>query len=108
MKKDNFNKKARNKIKTKNNNSKNKIKKRKIKIDKKINIKKIEKSGNLTRKKRMKVSLIIAFVLLVCFSLRIGYIQFIMGSNLKSMAYIQQTLDRKINPKRGTIYDATR
>ena len=46
MKKDNFNKKARNKIKTKNNNSKNKIKKRKIKIDKKINIKKIEKSGN--------------------------------------------------------------
>lgn len=106
MKKDNFNKKARNKIKTKNNNSKNKIKKRKI--DKKINIKKIEKSGNLTRKKRMKVCLIIAFVLLVCFSLRIGYIQFIMGSKLKSMAYIQQTLDRKINPKRGTIYDATR
>ena len=72
------------------------------------NIKKIEKSGNLTRKKRMKVCLIIAFVLLVCFSLRIGYIQFIMGSKLKSMAYIQQTLDRKINPKRGTIYDATR
>jgi cell division protein FtsI/penicillin-binding protein 2 len=56
----------------------------------------------------MKVCLIIAFVLLVCFSLRIGYIQFIMGSKLKSMAYIQQTLDRKINPKRGTIYDATR
>ena len=26
---------------------------------------------------------------------------------LKQMAYLQQTLDRKINPKRGTIYDAT-
>ncbi len=23
------------------------------------------------------------------------------------MAYLQQTLDRKINPKRGTIYEAT-
>ena len=29
------------------------------------------------------------------------------GEELKSMAYVQQTLDRSINPRRGTIYDAT-
>ena len=29
------------------------------------------------------------------------------GSELQSLAYKQQSLDRKINPKRGTIYDAT-
>lgn len=30
-----------------------------------------------------------------------------MGAELHSMAYIQQTLDRSVNPRRGTIYDAT-
>ena len=29
------------------------------------------------------------------------------GSELKELAYMQQTLDRTINPKRGTIYDST-
>ncbi len=29
------------------------------------------------------------------------------GAELKDLAYMQQTLDRTINPKRGTIYDAT-
>ena len=29
------------------------------------------------------------------------------GSELRSLAYKQQSLDRKINPKRGTIYDST-
>ena len=29
------------------------------------------------------------------------------GSRLKELAYMQQTLDRSINPKRGTIYDTT-
>lgn len=85
---------------------KKKLKKR-LKINKKINIKRLEKSGILTRKRRMKTCLIISFLILLIFTIRIGYIQFGMGSSLKSMAYVQQTLDRKINPKRGTIYDAT-
>ena len=38
---------------------------------------------------------------------RIGWIQFVMGDELRQMAYTQQTLDRSVNPKRGTIYDAT-
>ena len=36
-----------------------------------------------------------------------GYIQLIQGSELSELAYEQQTLDRAINPKRGTIYDST-
>ena len=38
---------------------------------------------------------------------RVGWIQFYQGDMLKQMAYLQQTLDRKISPKRGTIYDTT-
>ncbi len=30
-----------------------------------------------------------------------------MGDDLRKMAILQQTLDRRFNPKRGTIYDAT-
>ena len=38
---------------------------------------------------------------------RLGYIQFLKGSELSALAYQQQTLDRNVNPKRGTIYDST-
>ena len=62
----------------------------------------------LSSKKKMRNTLFIAFVLILCLIIRIGCIQFIQGGELASMAYQQQTLDRKINPKRGTIYDATR
>ena len=62
---------------------------------------------NISMKKRLKFILIIAFIVLVGILIRIGYIQFFAGSQLKEGAYSQQTIDRKINPKRGTIYDAT-
>ena len=39
-------------------------------------------------------------------SIRIAYIQLIQGEELQTLAYVQQTLDRTINSKRGTIYDA--
>ncbi len=38
-------------------------------------------------------------------SIRLGYLQFVKGEELQTMAYVQQTLDRGINPNRGTIYD---
>lgn len=50
----------------------------------------------------LSVAVIILFALII----RVGWIQFIQGSQLQAMAYEQQTLDRKINPKRGTIYDS--
>lgn len=62
----------------------------------------------LSSKKKMRNTLFITFLIIVCLIGRIGYIQFIQGSELSSMAYQQQTLDRSINPKRGTILDATR
>ena len=84
-------------------------------IKKLINFKKLNKKnkrnsepiGTLAKKKRMKREMIIAILLLALLVVRIGFIQFVQGEELQSMAYMQQTLDRNINPKRGTIYDAT-
>ena len=50
----------------------------------------------------MFLCMVLVFLLLI---IRLGYIQFVQGSELKTMAYVQQTLDRTINPNRGTIYD---
>ncbi len=61
----------------------------------------------LSSKKKMRNVLFISFLIIICLIVRIGYIQLIQGKELNKLAYEQQTLDRKINPKRGTIYDAT-
>ncbi len=61
----------------------------------------------LSNKKKMRNMLFIIFVILACLIGRLGFIQFIKGEELSSMAYMQQTLDRNVNPKRGTIFDAT-
>jgi len=78
---------------------KKQYKKEKIKIE--------EKVSEISRKRRMKIWLIATCFIFSAFIVRIGWIQFIEGEKLHSMAYEQQTLDRSINPKRGTIYDAT-
>lgn len=62
---------------------------------------------NLSTKKRMRVTLFIIFLIIVLLIGRLGYVQLIDGKKLSKLAYEQQTLDRTINPKRGTIYDAT-
>jgi len=65
------------------------------------------KQIGINRKKRMRNMIFVCFILAVLLISRIGFIQFVQGSELQSMAYMQQTLNRQINPKRGTIYDAT-
>ena len=88
---------------------------KKWKKKKPINFKKLNKKnqniaepiGTLSKKKRMKWEMIISLSILFALTGRIGFIQFVQGSELQSMAYVQQTLDRKINPRRGTIYDST-
>ena len=65
------------------------------------------KSTNISRKKRLRNVLLIGFCICTLLIIRIGFIQFVQGSELQAMAYMQQTLNRKINPKRGTIYDST-
>ena len=64
------------------------------------------KTGLKTRK---VIRNFLIFFLIIIFLLifRIAWIQFVNGEELQAMAYNQQTSDRKINPKRGTIYDAT-
>ncbi len=84
-----------------------KMKKKAKRRKEKINISKLEKKGSLTRKKRMRNEIIVVFLIMFLIVGRISWIQFIDGDRLKYMAYVQHTLDRKINPKRGTIYDAT-
>ena len=60
---------------------------------------------DISRKRRMKNILLCAIVILLILIFRVGWIQFVNGEELQTLAYEQQTLDRKINPKRGTIYD---
>lgn len=61
----------------------------------------------LTSKKKMRNILFVAFIIMVLLIVRVGIIQLVQGQELSRQAYEQQTLDRSINPKRGTIYDAT-
>ena len=61
----------------------------------------------LSSKRKMKNTLFICFLIILCLIGRLGFIQLIQGEELSSLAYGQQTLDRKINPKRGNIYDST-
>ncbi len=61
---------------------------------------------DISRKRRMKNMLIISTAILIALAIRIAWIQFVNGEELQTKAYAQQTLDRKINPKRGTIYDS--
>ena len=66
-----------------------------------------EKFSEISRRKRMKVWMLVVVLISCLFIGRIGWIQFVMGDELKQMAYEQQSLDRAVNPRRGTIYDAT-
>ena len=61
---------------------------------------------DISRKRRMRNMLVCASIILSVLIIRVGWIQFVNGEELQTLAYEQQTLDRKINPKRGTIYDA--
>lgn len=62
---------------------------------------------NISRRKRIMYMMFIIFLVLILLIIRIGFIQFVQGAWLSELAYNQQSIDRQINPKRGTIYDAT-
>ena len=63
--------------------------------------------SDVGRKRRLKNMLIVFFIIQLALITRVGFIQFIQGSELQAMAYSQQTLNRDINPKRGRILDRT-
>ena len=74
---------------------------------KKSNFKLVKRTGTVTRKKRLKNMIFVTQIVMIGLVFRIGWIQIKMGSKLQHMAFVQQTLERDFNPKRGTIYDAT-
>ena len=80
---------------------KNKAKKQKTKF------KFVEKTGNITRIKRARDMIFVVIIVFLGLLIRIGWIQFGMGDELKRMAYIQHTQEREFNSRRGTIFDAT-
>lgn len=93
-------------MKKKNNNKFNlpKTKKRNNKLYKSANN---EFSTNLLAVKKFRIvlaSLLIIFLLLI---IRLIWLQFVQGSDLKEQAYNQQTTDQIISTSRGTIYDST-
>lgn len=73
--------------------------------DEKVKI--VEKTGDISRRKRLKICIVFVIIIFVIFIARIAWLQFVDGDKLKQMALEQQSLDRGINPRRGTIYDAT-
>ena len=85
-----------------------KEKKKKFKKElKPVKIKKEAKISEISRRKRMRIWMLVTVLIFSFFIGRIGWIQFVMGDELQAMAYTQQTMDRNVNPSRGTIYDAT-
>ncbi|HEY5585597.1 MAG TPA: penicillin-binding transpeptidase domain-containing protein, partial [Ruminiclostridium sp.] len=60
---------------------------------------------NLNLKKRLLTVLGIFTFLTACLVVRIAWIQIANGQEYQQKAYAQQTNDRTISPKRGTIYD---
>lgn len=87
----------------KNNNRSNRTSN---KIVSKINKKK-EALNKPVSSKRLCYIIICVAILLLILMLRIGYFQFIKGSELKESASRQQATSRIISPNRGTIYDST-
>lgn len=57
------------------------------------------------KSKKLAISMALMFIAFFLLIIRIGWIQFVDGANLKELASRQQTLNRIISPTRGAIYD---
>ena len=62
---------------------------------------------NVISSKKLKISMVIAVILLVLLIIRLFYLQIINGSHLSTLASKQQTTSETISSKRGNIYDST-
>lgn len=59
-----------------------------------------------TTSRKLTVIMLTFFVLLILLIIRLGFIQFVQGADLKEQMYNQLITSRLVNPHRGTIYDA--
>ena len=85
----------------------NKNKKNTSKNSKVVKMKTSFQSQNLIYTKKLKISLIVSILIFLVLIIRIGFLQFVQGNELKELAYNQQTINQIISPKRGNIYDST-
>ena len=76
------------------------MKKKKVKNKSDINV------SNKISKKRIASILIIIVIFMLALLARVGYLQFVDGNRLQTLATSQQTLTETISAKRGTIYDS--
>lgn len=90
------NNQKRNMNKNRNQNIKN------VYASRKKNAKKIT-----TMSQRLKMMMLVFFLILIVLIGRLGWLQIIQGAELKEKMYNQLTTSRIISPKRGTIYDST-
>ena len=65
----------------------------------------MEKKSNITKK--LRITMLIIFILMFLLLIRIAFLQFVQGADLKKQMYNQLITSRTISPKRGTIYDST-
>ena len=71
------------------------------------NVEKNNKKNTAIKSKKLGICLIVFFSILILLILRIAYLQFIKGPELKESAHRQQIANRVISAKRGNIYDST-
>ena len=57
--------------------------------------------------KKLRISMLIIFILFLLLIIRIAFLQFVQGADLKEQMYNQLIKSSTISPKRGTIYDST-
>lgn len=67
--------------------------------------KKVKTPANTVTSKRIRYAMLCLFFILFCLIIRLLFLQFVQGSNLKEKAFKQQTVSKLINPKRGNILD---
>lgn len=73
----------------------------------KIKNKKVKVPLNTVTSKRIRYCMIILFTLLFALIIRLFFLQFVRGSDLKEQATKQQTVSKLVSAKRGNILDAT-
>lgn len=60
-----------------------------------------------TVSKKLRITMLIFFFLFLLLIIRLAFLQFVQGADLKEKMYNQLIKSDTISPKRGTIYDAT-
>ena len=62
---------------------------------------------DLSGQKKLRICMFIGFIILLILILRIAFLQFVQGVELKEMATKNQLSNKTIVPTRGTIFDST-